>query len=102
MCKTELLFSLFVSCIVIVFIMFQFWNEKYEKKYQNKYLNKLLASVYVISVTETIGVYLIDFLMKILDITPDKRELLNSIEYAFSKIVMLFLYYVLFAKLWKK
>ena len=50
MYKTALLFSLFVSCIVVVFIMFQFWNEKYEKKYQNKYLYKLLASVYVISV----------------------------------------------------
>lgn len=153
MYKAALMFASLVSCIVVVFMMFQFWNEKYEKRYQNKYLYKILASGYVVcvmfvnmlmipilnlsanmvmigtisfffyeernlrglirifesaafftvlSVAEAAGVYLIDFLMKILDITPGNPELLQSIEYTFSKIVMLFLYYVLFVRLWRK
>lgn len=147
------MFSSLVSCVVVVFMMFQFWNEKYEKRYRNRYLYKVLAFVYVISVmfvntlmnpflnlsanmvmigivsiffyeekdtrrlirifesaafftilsvTEAVGVYFIDFLMKILGITPEIPELLQSIEYTFSKIVMLFLYYVFFVKLWRK
>lgn len=153
MYKAALMVSSLVSCIVVVFMMFQFWNEKYEKSYQNKYLYKILASVYVLgvmfvntlaipilnlsanmvmiviisfffyeeknfrglirvfesaaffmvlSVAEAVGVYFIDFLMKILDITPGNPEFLRSIEYTFSKIVMLFLYYVLFVRLWRK
>lgn len=153
MYKAILMTSSTVSCIVVAFMLFQFWSEKYEKKYQSRYLYKALALVYVIgvmlvntrmnpllnlsanmvmigiisffffgekhsrglirffesaafftvlSVAEAVGVYLIDFLLKIMDITPESPELLQSIEYTFSKIVMLFLYYVLFVRLWRK
>lgn len=153
MYKIMLWFSSFVSCIVVVFVMFRFWDEKYERRYRNRYLYAVLAAVYVVivmsvntlmnpllnlsanmamiggisfrfyegkisgnvmrifesgafftilSLTEAVGVYLIDFLMEALEITPGNAELLKSIEYTFSKMVMLFLYQVLFMKLWRK
>lgn len=153
MYKIALWSSSFVSCVIVVYMMFQFWNEKYEKKYPAKYLYKILASVYVavvmsantlmnpllnlsantvmiagisfwfyegkntgklmrifesgafftvLSVTEAAGVYLIDLLMEVLGIMPTDLQLLRSIEYTFSKAVMLFLYYVLFVRLWRK
>lgn len=152
MYKTALYLSSFISCVIIVFLMFQFWDEKYERKYQRKYLYKIPAMVYVVvvmsvnilmnplynllanmvmiggvsyglyegekfgryriyesaalftilSLTEAAGVYLIDFLMENLQIMPANQELLRSIEYIFSKLVMLFLYYVLFVRLWRR
>ncbi len=153
MYKIALWFSSFVSCVTVVFMMFQFWGEKYERKYMGKHLYKILASIYVViamtantmmnpflnlfsnmvmivivsawfyegknvsrlmrifesgafftvlGVTEAVGVYFIDFIMDTLGIMPADPQLLRSIEYTFSKAVMLFLYYVLFVRLWRR
>lgn len=151
--KIALWSSSFFSCVIVVFMMFQFWNEKYKKKYPAKHLYKILAALYVaaamsantlmiplfnlsvnvimiagisfcfyegkntgrfmrvfesaafftvLSITEAVGVYLIDLLMDVMGVMPEDPQILRSIEYTFSKAVMLFLYYVLFVRLWRR
>lgn len=56
----------------------------------------------VIAVAESLGMLLLDFLLKVTGRIPDSPEILKSMETAFSKITVLFLYYVVFSKLWKK
>ncbi|MCH5248386.1 MAG: GHKL domain-containing protein [Lachnospiraceae bacterium] len=56
----------------------------------------------VIGVAEALGVFLIDLIMEIMQIIPQSTEIQKSIETAFSKIVLLFLYYAVFSRLWKK
>lgn len=56
----------------------------------------------VIAVSESLGMLILDFLLKIVGRTPDSPEILKSMETAFSKIVVLFLYYVVFSRLWKR
>lgn len=56
----------------------------------------------VIVITETLGVLLLDFLMGKLGRIPESPEILQSMETAISKLMVLFLYYVVFSRLWKK
>lgn len=150
--KIILLFCSFVSCIIIINILFQFLNDRFIKVYDNKLLYQLLpvGSVILIAgvnmlmlpvlnllmhllllgivsyflyyddsakftrvievevlyivivVTETLGVLLLDFLMGKLGRIPESPEILQSMETAFSKLMVLFLYYVVFSRLWKK
>lgn len=148
-----LLFCSFISCVIFVNIIFQFYNDRYLKSYNNKLLYILLPVVVILIVTpintfvdpylnlvinvlwvglicyffyyednnrkwvqiieseallmvagvaEALGVYLIDFIMKMAQIMPQSMETRKSIETVFSKIVLLFLYYVIFSRLWKK
>lgn len=147
------MFASFISCVIVVSIQFQFWNDRYIKAFESKYLylclhmgnvvsvmlanmlmnpivnlaaNVLWVAVIggffyyednrgrlvrivesevllvIIGVTEAMGVYLIDLLLAVLVITPESPEIKQSIENMFSKIVVLFLYYVIFSKIWKK
>lgn len=151
--KIILVFCSLVSCIIIVNIMFQFMNDRYNKIFESILLYKLLpvgcvllitgvntfmipvfnmvvqlllfgaAGVFfyfkddgkkvhrlievetlyiVIVVSETLGVYLLDALLKIVDRIPNSPEMLRSMETAFSKVILMFLYYVLFSRFWKK
>lgn len=148
-----LLFCSFISCVIIVNILFQFFSDRYIKSYNSKLLYVLLPVVIILivapinmfinpylnlvinvlwvglaccffyyeennkkyiqlieseallmvaCVAEALGVYLIDFIMKIMQIMPQSEEIKQSIETIFSKIVLLFLYYVVFSRLWKK
>ncbi len=148
-----LLFCSFISCVILVNLLFQFFNDRYLKSYNSKLLYILLPIVSIIIVTpinmfmspilnllvnviwigfvsylfyyeekdrrfiqifesealfmvigvaEALGVFLIDVIMDIIQITPQSAEIQKSIETAFSKIVLLFLYYVIFSRLWKK
>ena len=148
-----MLFCSLISCVILVNLLFQFFNERYLKFYNNKILYILLSIVciaivtpinmsmspllnllvnviwigivsyffyyeekdrrfiqifesealfMVIGVAEALGVFLIDVIMDIIQITPQSAEIQKSIETAFSKIVVLFLYYVIFSRLWKK
>lgn len=148
-----LLFCSFISCIILVNLIFQFFNDRYLRLYNNKFLYLLLPIVsilivtpvnmymspllnlivnvlwvglvsfffyyednnrkmiqilesealfMVIGVAEALGVFLIDLIMEMLQITPQSTEIQKSIETAFSKIVLLFLYYVVISRLWKK
>ena len=61
-----------------------------------------VETLYVIMASaEAMGMFLLDFLLKIMGRVPDNLEILKSMETAFSKMVVLFFYYVLFSKLWK-
>ena len=148
-----LLFCSFISCVILVNLLFQFFNDRYLRAYNSKLLYILLPIVSIIIVTpinmfmspilnmlvnviwigfasyffyyeekdrrfiqifesealfmvigvaEALGVFLIDVIMEIIQITPQSTEIQKSIETAFSKIVLLFLYYVVFSRLWKK
>lgn len=51
---------------------------------------------------EGIGVYLCDIIMQYSEILPADKIIMESIEVIFSKIILLFLYYVLLRRFWKK
>ncbi len=151
--KIILLFCSFISCVILVNLLFQFFNDRYLKSFNSKPLYALLPIVSIVIVTpinmfmspllnmlvnviwigfvsyffyyeendrkfiqifesealfmvigvaEALGVFLIDVAMEIMQIIPQSNEIQKSIETAFSKIVLLFLYYVIFSRLWKK
>lgn len=71
----------------------------------DKKINRIVeveALYVVIAVSETMGVYLLDALLKMMGRIPDSPEILRSMETAFSQIILMFLYYVLISRLWKK
>lgn len=151
--KIILLFCSFISCVILVNLLFQFFNDRYLKAYDSRSLYVLLpiiciaivtpvnmfmspllnllvnvswigfvssffyyeekagkfiqiveseALFMVIGVAEALGVFLVDVIMEAIQITPQSAELQRSMETAFSKLVLLFLYYVIFSRLWKK
>ncbi len=151
--KVILLFCSFISCVILVNLLFQFFNDRYLKTYNNKLLyvflpivsvfivtpintlmhpllnllvnvtwigfvsyffyceenNRRLIQIFesealfmIIGVAEALGVFLIDVIMEIMQITPQSPEIQKSIETAFSKIILLFLYYVVFSRMWRK
>lgn len=51
---------------------------------------------------EGIGVYLCDIIMQYSEILPADKIIMESIEVIFSKIILLFLYYVLLRRFWNK
>ncbi len=71
----------------------------------DKRINRIMeveALYIVLVVAETLGVCLLDALLKIMGRIPDSPEIMLSMETAFSKVVLIFLYYVLFSRFWKK
>ncbi|MCM1256317.1 MAG: GHKL domain-containing protein [Roseburia sp.] len=151
--KIILVFCSLLSCIIIVNIMFQFMNDRYNKIFENMFIYKLLPVGYVLLITgvntfmipvlnmavqlllfgvagsffyfkddgkklhclievetlfivivvsETLGVYLLDSLLNLVGRIPDSPEILRSMETAFSKVILIFLYYVLFSRFWIK
>ena len=56
----------------------------------------------ILALFEGIGVFGIDLLMEKLSFMPEDVVISNSIEVVFSKLVMIFFYYVLLRRLWKK
>lgn len=151
--KIILLFCSFISCVIFVNILFQFFNDRYSKTFNSKLLYFLLPIISILIVApvnmyinpflnlivnvlwvgvvsfffyyentgkkfirvfesealfmvggaaEAFGVYVIDVIMRIMHIMPQTVEIQKSIETVFSKIVLLFLYYVIFNRLWKK
>lgn len=151
--KIILFFCSFVSCIIFVNILFQFFNDRYLHVYNSKLLYFMLPLISIVIVTsvnmlmfpllnlfvnilwvglisyffyyeesgkkflrifeaealfvatcmiESFGVVIADIIMQTLQITPQSAEMQKSIETVFSKIILLFLYYVVFSRLWKK
>lgn len=60
------------------------------------------AAYIMIAVSESLGMLFFDFLLELTGRTPQNLEILKSMETAFSKLVVLFLYYVVFGRFWKK
>lgn len=81
-------------------ISFILYFEKSSKKFIRVLETETLYIIIVIS--EGIGVFFIDALLKALNILPQNQEILQSIETAFSKISLLILYNAVFCRLWKK
>ena len=60
------------------------------------------AAYIIIAVSESLGMLFFDFLLELTGRIPQSPEILKSMETAFSKLVVLFLYYVAFGRFWKK
>lgn len=147
------LFTCFLSCVIIVRLMFQFMGDRYGKAFENPWVYRIAAAATVVIVTlvnlkhntwwnmsvnflvfgiasfifyeeksgrrywrvvesecflimvilfEGIGVFGIDLLMEKLSLMPEDVVISSSIEVAFSKLVLIFFYYALLRRLWKK
>ncbi len=86
--------------ILFGLISFIFFFEKNSKKFIRVLETEILYIIIIVS--EGLGVFLIDTLLVSFNILPQNREILQSIETAFSKITLLILYNVIFSRLWKK
>ena len=147
------LFSSFLSCAIVIGLLVQFLNDRYEKAYENVLVYRIVPTVAVIMVTvvnqlrnpifntianilvfaaisfflyrdtggrkywrviesacffvaaalfEGAGVFVIDLVINVIGRMPGNEVVKESIEVVFSKVILLFLYYVLLRKFWKK
>lgn len=87
--------------LVFGIVSFVFYEDKTDRRYW-----RVLESECFLIITgvlfEGIGVFGIDLLMEKLSLMPEDVVISNSIEVAFSKLVLIFLYYALLRRLWKK
>lgn len=60
------------------------------------------AVLAIVGVLESVGVILIDGILSALYITPQSLEMQASIETVFSKLVLLFLYYMTAGRIWNR
>ena len=76
----------------------------YEDKSGRRYWRVLELECFfmMVALFEGIGVFGIDLLMDKLSLMPGDMVIRNSIEVAFSKLVLIFFYYALMRRLWKK
>ena len=76
----------------------------YEDKSDRKYWRVVESECFLIMIAlfEGIGVFGIDLLMEKLSLMPEDVVITGSIEVAFSKLVLIFFYYALMRRLWKK
>lgn len=76
----------------------------YEDKSGRRYWRVVESECFFIMLAlfEGIGVFGIDLLMEKLLLMPEDAVISGSIEVAFSKLVLIFFYYVLLRRLWKK
>lgn len=151
--KIVLLFCSFMSCIIIVNLLFQFLDDRYTRCYRSKKLYIILqavsvavltgvnmlmlpllnmsvhivifilisyvfycvsgnrktvrilevGSLYIVfAVSETLGVFFMDIILRLIHVSPQNEMIIQSMETAFSKLVLLFFYYALFDRLWNK
>lgn len=92
--------NLLANTVMIVTISQFFYQENNSRRFVRIYESAALFTM--LSLSEALGVYLIDLLLEVLNITPLNSEILQSIENTFSKFTLLFLYYTVFIRLWKK
>lgn len=92
--------NLLANMIMIVTISHFFYEEVNSRRFVRIFESAALFAM--LSLSEAVGVYLINLLLYALDIVPQNAEMLQSIENTFSKFTLLFLYYAVFVRLWKK
>ncbi len=92
--------NLFANMAVIATISYFFYEENNSGRFARIFESAALFAM--LSLSEAVGVYLIDLLLYALGITPENVEMLRGIENTFSKTTLLFLYYAVFIRLWKK
>lgn len=93
------LLNMFANILLVGVVSFFFYEDNRKRAIRVFETEALFA---VTAMSEALGVFLIDVIMEMMRITPESVEIQKSIETAFSKIVLLFLYYVIFSRLWKK
>lgn len=86
--------------ILFAVISYVFYFEAGDKKLIRILETEILYIV--IAVSETLGVFLMDIILKLIHVAPQNEMITQSMETAFSKLVLLFFYYALFSRLWDK
>ncbi|MCM1262901.1 MAG: GHKL domain-containing protein [Butyrivibrio sp.] len=98
--KRSALWNAVANFSIYSIIVFFFYNDRNSRKYWRVLET---GSFFITNALfEGIGVYGIDILMEQLSLIPEDIVIKNSIEVAFSKLVMLFLYYALLRRFLKK
>ena len=92
--------NLIANALLIGIISYFFYYENSTRKLMRVFEIEALFAIMIIS--GALGVFSIDALLKLFHIIPENAALLISIETAFSKIVLLFLYYAILSRIWKK
>lgn len=89
-----------VNFLVFGIVSFIFYKDKTGRKYWRVVESECFFIM--VALFEGIGVFGIDLLMEKLSLMPEDVVITGSIEVAFSKLVLIFFYYVLVRRLWKK
>jgi len=89
-----------VNIVLVALIGYFFYYEESKKQIITVLESEVFILVLVIS--ETLGVFLIDTIFSFFNIMPESIEIQWSIETAFSKLILLFLYYIVLGKIWRK
>ena len=86
--------------LVFGIVSFIFYEDKTDRRYWRVVESECFFIM--IALFEGIGVFGIDLLMEKLSLMPEDVVITGSIEVAFSKLVLIFFYYALMRRLWKK
>ncbi len=98
-CLDHFIFNFIAHLLVFVLVsLFLYYDER-------KGIARIAEAVVlyiVIAVLETLGVFLLLYLLEAMGQLPDSAAILQSMVTAFSKVILLFLYYIVFRRLWRK
>ena len=98
--KRSALWNATTNFLIYSFIVLFFYEDRGSRKYWR--LLETDCFFIMIALFEGIGVYGIDFLMEQLGLMPEDVVIGSSIEVAFSKLVLIFFYYALLRRFFKK
>ena len=98
--KRSALWNATTNFLIYSFIVFFFYGDRGIRKYWR--VLETDCFFIVVALFEGIGVYGIDFLMEQLGLMPEDVVIGSSIEVAFSKLVLIFFYYALLRRFFKK
>lgn len=88
------------SIILFGVISYFFYYEETTKKILRVFEAEVLLVVFIIS--EGFGVFLIDTILNNYNLMPSSIIVQKSIETMFSKLVLIFFYYIVVSRIWKK
>lgn len=88
------------NIILFGIISYFFYYEDNTKKILRVFEAEALLAASIIC--EAFGVYLIDVIFNSFDLMPESAIVQKSIETMFSKLVLVFLYYIVVSRVWKK
>ena len=98
--KRSALWNATTNFLIYSFIVFFLYEDRGIRKYWR--VLETDCFFIVVALFEGIGVYGIDFLMEQLGLMPEDVVIGSSIEVAFSKLVLIFFYYALLRRFFKK
>lgn len=98
-CLDHFIYNFIAHLIVFVLVSFFLY---YDERSGIARIAEAVVLYIVIAVLETLGVFLLLYLLEAMGRVPDSAAILQSMVTAFSKVVLLFLYYVVFRRMWRK